>query len=107
METYLLTVRSVVADSQGLRLSPGIRLSQTKDRPEIGAMMQGAPLELRRPNGSRSKTTLVTYGVSVWRGDDGALYIQNDPADAEIELTLPADLSRDEIPVGTEVWLVE
>jgi hypothetical protein len=107
METYVLTVKEVDTDSLGLRLSPGIRSSLTKDRPEIGRMMQGANLELRRPDGSRSNTTLVTYGVSVWRGDDGALYTRYDPADPEIKLILPADLSRDQIPIGTEVWLVD
>lgn len=107
METYMLTVKEVDEDSEGLRLSPGIRLSQTKDRTVIGAMMPGANLELRRPNGSCINTTLVTFGVSVWRGDDGAFYLQDDPANPEIKLTLPADLSRDEIPVGTEVWLVQ
>jgi hypothetical protein len=106
METYLLTVKEIDEDSQGLRLSPGIPLDETKGRPEIGAMMQGANLELRRPNGTRSNTTLVTYGVSAWHGDDGELYMQGDLSNAEIKLTLPADLSRDEIPVGTEVWLL-
>jgi hypothetical protein len=49
METYLLTVKEVDEDSQGLRLSPGIRLTQTKDRTVIGAMMPGANLELVGP----------------------------------------------------------
>ena len=106
METYLLTVKDVEVDGLGLRLSPGIRLSETKDRSAIGAMMQGAKLDLRRPNGTRRSTTLVTYGVSAWSGHDGALFMQDDPAHPEIKLTLPADLSHEEIPVGTEVWLV-
>jgi hypothetical protein len=105
--TFLLTVKEVEAHTQGLRLSPGIRLSQTKDRPAIGSMMQGAKLELRRPDGRIRATSLLTYGVSVQRGADGALYMQDDPADAEIKLTLPADLSAEDVPVGTEVWLVE
>jgi hypothetical protein len=37
-------------------------------------MMQGAQLELRRSDGTSLQTVLVTYGVSVWRGEDGALY---------------------------------
>jgi hypothetical protein len=106
METYLLTVKDVDFDGLGLRLSPGIRLSEIKDGPGIKTMMQGAKLELRRPNGTRGSATLVTYGVTAWSGNDGALYIQDDPADAEIKLILPADLSREEVPVGTEVWLV-
>jgi hypothetical protein len=104
--TFLLTVTAAEPDSQGVRLAPGIRLSQTADRPAIGLMMQGAELELRRPDGSARRTTLVTYGVSVWRGEDGALYLHDDPADAEIQLTLPPDLSADDLPRGTQVWLV-
>jgi hypothetical protein len=100
-------VKAVDHVGSGLRLSPGIRLTQTKDRPAIATMMQGAKLELRLPNGSIIATTLLTYGVSVWRGDDGGLYVNDDAADAEIKLTLPGDHSAADIPVGTEVWLVE
>lgn len=107
MATFLLTVKEVDADSQGLRLSPGIRLSQTRDRPAIASMMQGAKLELRCPDGTTHAAILVTYGVAAWRGEDGAIYVHDDPADAEIKLTLRPDISPEEIPVGTEVWLVE
>jgi hypothetical protein len=106
MPTFLLTITAVEADSQGIRLSPGIRLSHTTDRPAIRHMMQGAALELRRPDGSRQQTCLVTYGVSVLRGDDGAFYMHDDPTDPEIKITLPGDLSPNEIPPGTEVWLL-
>jgi len=106
MATYLLTVTSVEGDSHGLRLFPGIRLSETKDRPAIGQMMQGAQLELHRPDGTRSRTVLVTYGIAVLRGDDGALYMHEGPADAEIRLTIPGDVRAAEVPVGTEVWLL-
>ena len=107
MATYLLTVERVESDGHGHRLSPGIRLTQTTDQPTIASMAQGARLELRRPDGSVSRTTLLTYGVSAWRGDDGALYLDGDPADAEIMLTLPADLPPNAIPVGAEVWLID
>jgi hypothetical protein len=106
MGTYLLTVQVAEGDSQGLRLSPGIRLSQTKDRPAISQMMQGAELELRRPDGSTLRTVLVTYGVSVWRGADGALYMPDDPADPEIKLTIADDVPAEQVPAGTEVWLL-
>jgi hypothetical protein len=56
MATYLLTVQAAEGDSQGLRLSPGIRLSETKDRPAISQMIQGAELKLRRPNGTSLQT---------------------------------------------------
>src|SRR5215212_3864831 len=107
MPTFVLTVRSARPNSQGLRLSPGFRLSQATDRGAVGSMLPGATLELRRPDGTTVATSLVTFGISVRRGEDGALYLHDDPADPEIELTLPADLAVEEVPTGTEVWLME
>ena len=106
MATYLLTVLSAQVDAQGLRLSPGIRPSQANDRPAIRQMMQGAELELRRPDGTSSRTVLVTDGVSVWRGEDGSLYLYDDLTDPEIELTIPGDVPPEHVPAGTEVWLL-
>lgn len=107
MATYLLTVQRAERTEQGLRLSPGIRSSQTKDRPAIGRMSQGARLELRLPDGARRLTCLVTYGMSIWRGADGSLYTNGDPTDPKIKLTLPVDLSPEDVATGTEVWLLE
>lgn len=104
--TYLLTIAAARSGDDGVRLSPGIRLRETADRPAIGRMMQGAPLELRTPSGARYETTLVTYGVDVERGEDGALYMRRDPKDAEIKLTIPGELSPEAYAVGTEVWLL-
>jgi hypothetical protein len=81
--TFLLAVREAEVCSQGFRLSPGIRLSQTGDRPAIASMMQEAELELRRPDETTRATTPVTYGVSACRGEDGAFYPHDNPADAE------------------------
>ena len=107
MATYLLTVQQAERTGQGLRLSPGIRPSQTIDRAAIGKMSQGANLELRRPDGVQRLTRLVTYGISVWRREDGSLYTNQDPSDPEIMLTLPEDLSPEDVATGTEVWLLE
>ncbi len=90
-----------------MRRSPGIRLSQTGDQPAIGKMSQGACLELRRPDGTRRRSHVVTYGISVWKGGEGSLYTIADPSDPEITLTLPDDLSPEDVPAGTEVWLLE
>ena len=107
MPTFLIEVRETDADSTGLRLSPGIRPSEMEDRPAIGKMMQGSPLELRLPDGTTRRTSLVTYGVSVWKGEDGSLLMHDDPSDPEICLTLPLELHSEDVPPGTEVWLVE
>ena len=85
MPTYLLTITGARSDDHGVRLSPGIRLSETADRPSVREMMQGAPLELRSPTGARYQTILVTYGVEVERGEDGASYLFGDPKDPEIK----------------------
>ncbi len=53
----------------------------------------------------RRLTRLVTYGISVWRGEDGTLHTNEDPSDPEIMLTLPDDLSPEDVAAGTEVWL--
>jgi hypothetical protein len=103
----MLTVRGAATDGAGLRLSPGIRLSETKDRPAISRMTQGARLELRRPDSSVQDAVLVTYGVSVWRQDDGTLVMYGDPSDPEIEITVSPGLTPDDVPPGTEVWLLE
>ena len=69
-------------------------------------MMQGAELELRRPDGTSFRTVLVTYGVLVSREADGALYLHDDPADPEIKLTIAGDVAAEQVPAGTEVWLL-
>jgi hypothetical protein len=107
MATYLLTVQRAERTDQGLRLSPGIRLSQTKDRPAICKMSQGSRLEMRRADGARRLTRLVNYGVSVIRGADGSFSMNEDPTDPEIKLTLPEDLSPQDVAAGTEVWLLD
>jgi hypothetical protein len=107
MESYVLTVERADPTEQGLRLSPGIRPSETRDRPAIGKLIQGARLELRRPDGGWRVTELVTYGVSVWKGEDGSFYTTDDPGDPEIKHTLPEDLSPEDVPPGTEVWLLD
>jgi hypothetical protein len=104
--TYLLTIECVQRVAQGLRLSPGIRPSESRERKGIGQMMQGATLELRRPDGSKARTELINYGVSVTTGEDGWVYMQDNPADPEIRLTISGDLTDDEVPAGTELWLV-
>lgn len=101
-----MTITAALLDNHGVQLSPGIRLSETADRPAIREMMQGAPLELRSPTGARYQTILVTYGVEVERGEDGAIYMYGDPKDPEIKLTIPPDLSPDAYAAGTELWLL-
>ncbi len=102
---FLLKVTTVEQLDNGLRLSPGIRPSEMQDRPGIGSMTQGSPLELRRPDGTVLETTLITFGVPVMRRDDGTIYTTDDPSDPEIKLTISSDLDPDDVSEGTGVWL--
>jgi hypothetical protein len=106
MPTHLLTISSAHPVDQGIRLSPGIRPSEMADRPAIANPAQGAALELRTPSGARHQTTLLTYGVEVERGQDGTIYMRDDPSDPEIKLTIPSDLPPQACAAGTEVWLL-
>ena len=106
MGTYLITVETAERDNLGIKLGPGIRLSDARDRPAIGRMTQGDKLELRRIDGTITRTSLVTYGISVHE-KDGSFYLQDDLADPEIRLTIPGDLTTAEVTPGTEVWLLE
>lgn len=106
MATYLLTVRAAVTDNLGLRLSPGIRPSQMKDQPAIRQMTMGAELELRRPDGTSLRSVLGHFAISLWKGEDGALYLHDTLTDPEIELTIWGDVSPEKVPAGTEVWLL-
>jgi hypothetical protein len=106
MATYLLTIAASRPDGKGIRLYPGSRPSQTVDRPAIGKMMQVAALELRTPDGVRYQTHLVTYGVEVTRDERSNYYLEGDPNDAEIKLTVPSDLTAEQYAAGTELWLL-
>lgn len=107
MPTLLITVQHTLTDNAGLRLFPGIRPSEMEDRPAIGKMMQGSLLELRLPGGTTRMTSLLTYGISVWKGEDDAFHLHDDPKNSEICLTLPSELSPKDVPPGTEVWLMD
>jgi hypothetical protein len=102
----MLTIESAEPDSCGIRLVPGIRLSEAAGRPAIGRMMQGARVELRQTDGRITQTSLVTYGISV-KENDGSLYLEDDPSDPEIKLTVAGDLTPAEVAPGTEVWLCD
>lgn len=105
MHTYLVTVTSAEKWSEGLRVTPGLFRADSEQRPAIKQMMQGSSIELRRPDGSRLMTRLVTYGISTWRQEDGSLSYHGDPADPEVKLTIAAGLH--DVPAGTQLWLVD
>ncbi len=99
MPIHLLTVEHAEEVQDGIRLSPGVPFDEP--RPEVMSMIQGCSIQLRLPDKSVVNTELVTYGVPVTL-EDGHYVMRGQP---HIHLTLPADITLESVPVGTEVWL--
>jgi hypothetical protein len=54
-----------------------------------------------------SLTHLVTFGISTWQDEDGALSTREAPSDPEVNLFLSGDMAPEDIASGTEVWLLD
>ncbi len=74
--------------SRGIALLPGV----TKDDRDLHRKV-GLLIELRRPDGSVLTTTIQ------------AIEWFQTPSMPTAPLHLPTDVSKDDVPVGTEVWL--
>src|SRR5215471_11540136 len=107
MATKLITVEETFTSDAGLHLQPGVLLKWLIAQPELEGFVQGWPIELRRPDGSILRTTLLQYGASVTRGEDGRFYCPGDESGPIITIvfTLPADVRPEDVPQGTEVWV--
>jgi len=107
MATYILTVDGFVRHAGGVRIRPGVPASAFDERPALDQLIQGAVLELRRPDGWRRRTRLLTYGIEAWRGSDDQVYIDGPPTLQPIVLTLPSEVEDSDLAIGTQVWYVE
>lgn len=106
MSYHLVTVESIEQTAHGLRVVPRIPVQRlASDRPDSTVPMSGDPLELRLPDGTVRPASVALFGIDAW-SDGDAYYIDTDPDDPELSLTiaLPAP---DDLPAGTEVWLPE
>lgn len=81
------------------RLGPGLPLSD--ERPEVQSIIQGCALELHLPEGRVIATHLVTYGVPLVEVEGGFTF----DGPPMIQFTVPAEVSSDPLPEGTQVWL--
>ena len=88
MGRHLFTVEDAFAIRQrGVIVVPGIT-------PEDGEVFRiGDPLELRRPDGTRRRTTIA--GIEMFGRRD---------LTAPVPILLPKDITKDDVPIGTEVW---
>jgi hypothetical protein len=87
--TLLMTVEQVFElGGQGLVLVPGVSASMANG-------LSGATIELRRPDGTSTKTTIA----SVNRPTPNTKNVY--------PIGLAPGLAREEAPIGTEVWLLK
>jgi hypothetical protein len=84
MKTFLFKVkeRFVISD-RGLVLTPGV------DEDKIKSIKTGTEIRLVKPDKSEIKTLII--GISF---------------NSESNILLPLTITKDEVPVGTEVWVI-
>lgn len=95
MAKYLFTVEWVShIPTRGILLTPGVTVDDYRN------LEVGNTLELRRPDG----TTLDTHIAGFYRFTKTA---RAQRQTATRDLLLPQDIRADDVPRGTEVWLVD
>ncbi len=108
MKDYLLAVEEMERGGDERTLMPMVPLSSLSELgPGFMMPMAGDELELRYPAGRVVSARIVSFGVAVWKASDGAFYMQSDPAELALSLTISSDSSLDNPVAGVEVWLSE
>jgi hypothetical protein len=88
--SLLITISEVFEFQDGtLHFAPAVPFAVV----EGAGLKQGDQLELRRPDGTTLITTLHSFDFLV-------------PSHGKVGLCLNKPLTKDEIPVGTEIWKV-
>lgn len=107
MYCYLLTVESSSQSGTDLQVLPRVpALGLGKRAPGLMMPMSGDGLELRLPDGRVQHARVGSFGLELWRNEDGNLYTTSDPSNPLLTLTITGAHVED-VPPGTEVWLSE
>jgi hypothetical protein len=88
---------------------PCLPLKLLASRPEFRRLQQGSRIEVRCPDGTRRESRIATYGAPVEKSPDGSFYVRgsSEGPEWEIRFTLAAELTPEQVPVGTEIWYLE
>ena len=106
MRFYLLTVEEARQSGETWVIAPDVPLRTLIERgPKLMMPMGGEELELLLPDGQTMTARIASFGVGVWQDSEGAYYMDRDPSDPALTLTLTCDFHVDAIPIGTEIWL--
>jgi hypothetical protein len=108
MRCYLLTVENSSQLGNRLRVLPPVPAHSLIERaPGLLMPMAGDELELRLPDGRVGHAIVGSFGVELWRSEEGDFYTTSDPSDPVLTLTIAGDLRPKDVPAGTEIWLSE
>ena len=106
MPTFLITVQAVKRYRRGpLQIMPGVGIGEFRARPTLGQIREGSLLEIRQPDGTTFQTSLVSFSITVFEGgdeDDCPIF-----GNSDVNLFVSSNLSCWDLPVGTEVWLLD
>ena len=105
MQVYLLTVEGIADSYEGkFRLTPRVLLRSLASN--IIMPMPDDPLELHLPDGRILQARVVSFGIDAWRDAEGNFFMNTDPANPELSLTVTG-VELPDILLGTEIWLSE
>jgi hypothetical protein len=106
MRFHLLTVEETQQLGETWRIAPSVPLRRLVERgPTLVMPMTGEEIELRLPDGQVMTAHIAAFGVDAWKDSEGNLYLNTDPADVSLTLTITCDAPVEVVPPGTEVWL--
>jgi hypothetical protein len=108
MRIHLVTVEGAEQVDDYWEIAPLVPLSSLGQH-GTGLMMPmaGDDLELLLPDGNTKSAHIASFGVSVWKDSEGNLFMDTDPADPYLSLSIMCDSDVGEVPAGTEIWLSE
>jgi hypothetical protein len=106
MRFHLLTVEGAQQFGETWRIAPAVPLRILMERgPTLMMPMAGEEIELRLPDGQLLTALIASFGVDAWKDSEGNLFINTDPSDPSLTLTITCNSDVGEVPPGTEVWL--
>ena len=106
MRIHLLTIDMAQQFGQVWKITPSVRLRSLLERgPTLKMPMAGDEIELVLPDGQTITAFIASFGIDAWKDSEGNLYVNSDPADPSLTLTIMCESDLGGAPPGTEIWL--
>src|SRR5579859_6837997 len=106
MRIHLLTVEATEQSGEIWKIAPLVPMrSLRKHGPGLMMPMRGEEVELRLPDGHIMTAHIAMFGIDAWKDSEGNLFINTDPSDPSLTLTITCPPTVTDVPPGTEIWL--